>query len=466
MRVSDGTTTFFTDHPQLLAALTPYDRDHNGELTPADFPGAPANTPEEQFDRVVSMAFRSAGVLPTDRQAEAAAQLFRLARRIDRLDRYALRLAATHIDEGGYTLEVDRSTWVDDVLPVMRRNGPLSPEQIGALPTELLSIIMTLTNHPELASTRIGQTDCGDTTGLIYHEAALPPELQRVVRRVTAQYLTSATWLLSYQTLACAGTNWWSDGDCPPGEPIALWRIPQLTAIDAGPHTDLHQIYCSVPERTGTVACFPGDTFVLTDNGTPLPLRTLAAMYDPHGLPWGIRPPLPLGRLRAQRPEPLHGPQQRLQQCDEREHCSPLQLGEGEQSTAPRIATVDEQTGQIAFQHPSAVLTHAVTSATLLDLTLRDATGVPTTLAVTDNHPLWVERGGERHWLVAGGLRDGDQLVLSDNAFAAVSTDETLTLRGAFDLYDVHFDGSTSAPNHNFLVSADGAHWFVAHNKL
>lgn len=128
----------------------------------------------------------------------------------------------------------------------------------------------------------------------------------------------------------------------------------------------------------------------------------------------------------------------------------------------PELLSYNEETGERVPQTPEALIPHLNHYSTLLYLSAETMEGEPVTLEVTDNHPMLIERDGTQMWEAAGQLQTGDLLIGPGETYYLFNREATVAEEGARDVFNLHFPKG----NHpNYLVSEDGVHWFIAHNR-
>ncbi|MDO8527774.1 MAG: hypothetical protein Q7T03_08825 [Deltaproteobacteria bacterium] len=121
----------------------------------------------------------------------------------------------------------------------------------------------------------------------------------------------------------------------------------------------------------------------------------------------------------------------------------------------PQLASFDEEKGKVVYQYPTKLIPHPQWHSTMVYLN---------GLEVTANHPMLVERGGQNVWLPADEIEIGDSLINPEGEVWTAGPIQKET--GIFDVYDISFSADKTGQHPTFLVSPDGAHWFVAHNKV
>ena len=131
----------------------------------------------------------------------------------------------------------------------------------------------------------------------------------------------------------------------------------------------------------------------------------------------------------------------------------------------PKIASYNEKTSKVIHQRPAEVIDHGVLSGDLIHLGLRESeTDIPSSLQATPEHPMLVERLGERMWITAGDLAEGDQLVSSDGRLFNYDSEISSIFSDETALYNLSFASAEGTKSPTYLVSQDGVNWVVAHN--
>ena len=131
--------------------------------------------------------------------------------------------------------------------------------------------------------------------------------------------------------------------------------------------------------------------------------------------------------------------------------------------TLPAVASFDEATHTIVFQQPTKFLEHPLLETALMVFQAEEK-GEPTSLSVTTNHHLLLQRENKEIWDAAGTLHTGDLLV---NPYGdAYHFQSAQVTEGAMTVFNLSFSQPATGMHPTYLVSEDGTHWIVAHNIL
>lgn len=153
-----------------------------------------------------------------------------------------------------------------------------------------------------------------------------------------------------------------------------------------------------------------------------------------------------------------------LQTCDGTIDFAAIAKLAAARESLPKVASYNEETGEVVWQVPDSVIVHGRQARKLLCLSLLTKDHSRQNLQVTSIHPLLVQRGNKKIWVPAGNISSSDIVVGENGVCFTVDQANTKFYDVEDAVYNLHFEGPGVA--HTFFVSADGKNWVAAHNKF
>lgn len=401
---------FPVSDPLLVQNLRKLDQNGDRIVSKEDF----ANHPLAQRENVFLDSVAK-GLFPHDAlRQEGFRRLALLHNRAKRFAETIDQWKELHTDLRIYNLSRDLEFSAKDWPAVSAQitYGEMNRERLTNLSYEMYKVPYLLVGlKPRIALPIAPNNGCGEKSiyGYEYSEADIPSFLKDSLKKTVRNYLEGVRWLTGYEFLAVECDEWGigSLDDCPSLSGFDFQRVRFLTKVEAADRFSYFE--------TGACGCFPPSTYLLTRDGNAITFQELLRLQE-KGLEF------------------------------------------------PELASLDPQTGATIYQRPAEIFFFNKLEANLHTLHLKTLEGEETTLQVTGEHRLRVEREGRTIWVRARDLAEGDCLMGPDGQISFYDQRKSAIAEGNFDVYTPSFAAEETGQIPTFLISQDGYNWFAAHN--